>query len=146
MDLLRNIAIYEANKRKRDAKRYTFVRKEKIGKLERNVFSKQKFDTKTNTFITAEYVKHNGKHMELNNFKTLMKKKNLYTSPSPIKSPVEKSKINCKKDCVSINKECNFKTGRCIIKKNFDGNKECKKNCELINKKCNKQTGRCNKI
>lgn len=96
MDLLRNVAAYENNKKKRDAKIYALVKKEKIGNVERNIFSKD----------GNHYVKHNGKYMQLKNYKEMMKKKNLYKSPSPVKK-------GCKRDCVAIKKICNEKTRRC---------------------------------
>lgn len=104
MELLRNQAIYERNRKNRNAKNYTFVRKQMIGKLERNVFSKQQMVD--GSMKKLEYVKHNGKYVQLKKYKELMKKKNLYKSPSP-----EGKK--CKKDCVAIGKYCNKITGRC---------------------------------
>jgi hypothetical protein len=96
MELLRNITAYENNKKKRDAKIYTLVKKEKIGNVERNIFLKDE----------KHYVKHNGKYMQLKNFKEMMKKKNLYQSPTP-------QGKKCKKDCVAVKKVCNKVTGRC---------------------------------
>ena len=79
MELLRNVAAYERSKKKRDEKIYLFVRKQQFGKVERNVYAKvHKLpggDTKK-----LEYVKYNGKYMQLVNYKDLMKKKNLYKS------------------------------------------------------------------
>ena len=151
MELLRNVAAYERSKKKRDEKIYLFVRKQQFGKVERNVYAKvHKLpggDTKK-----LEYVKYNGKYMQLVNYKDLMKKKNLYKSPSPTKAASPKASSpgdgkKCKKDCVALGKVCNKKTGRCIAKKasKSSGQKECKTDCSLKNKVCNKTTGRCNK-
>ena len=117
MEMLRGA--YERDRKKKNAKAYTFVRKQKIGNVERNVFIKEFKHPKQ--FINGvwkspysekiEYVKYNGKYMRLKNYKELMKSKNLYKSPSPPKlSPVKKP---CKKDCSLIQKMCNNKTGRC---------------------------------
>lgn len=104
MELLRNQAAYEMNKKQRDAKTYTFVRKQMIGKVERNVFAKHQ--NVEGVMKKVEYVKHNGKYMQLKRYKDMMKQKNLYKSPSP-----EGKK--CKKDCQAIKKYCNKLTGRC---------------------------------
>lgn len=105
MEMLRGA--YERDRKLKNAKAYTFVRKQQIGNVERNVFVKD----------SNEYVKHNGKFMKLKNYKELMKSKNLYKSPSPQKSPslqkLSSPKKPCKKDCSLIKKVCNNKTGRC---------------------------------
>ena len=117
MEVLRGA--YERDRKKNNAKSYIFVRKQQIGNVERNVFAKKVhhygktvngryYSPRTET---VEYVKYNGKYMQLKKYKEMMKAKNLYKSPSPkAKSPIIKK---CKKDCVSINKICNTKTGRC---------------------------------
>ena len=143
MDLLRNVTQYEANKKKRDAKIYQFVRKQKLGNVERIIWQKP-VDNKM-----VEYVKYNGKYMQLKNYKIMMKQKNLYKSPSPIRESPKKSESSgkkCKKDCESIGKVCNKKSGRCIAPpKEKTGNKQCKKDCKAIGKVCNTSTGRCHK-
>jgi hypothetical protein len=106
MELLRNQAAYERNKKQRNAKTYTFVRKQMIGKVERNVFAKHQ--NVEGVMKKVEYVKHNGKYMQLKRYKDMMKQKNLYKSPSS--SPAGKK---CKKDCEAIKKICNKATGRC---------------------------------
>jgi hypothetical protein len=104
MELLRNQVAYEQQKKKRDEKLYSFVRKEKVGNVERKVYLKVKKSSEGTKKV--EYVKHNGKFMQLKNYKEMMKKKNLYKSPSP-------QGKKCKKDCKAIKKECNKVTGRC---------------------------------
>jgi len=104
MELLRNQAAYEQQKKKRDEKLYSFVRKEKIGNVERKVYSK--VNKSIDGTKKVEYVKHNGKYMQFKNYKEMMKKKNLYKSPSP-------QAKKCKKDCVAVKKVCNKVTGRC---------------------------------
>lgn len=106
MELLRNQASYERKQKLRNQRDYVFVRKQQIGKVERNIFSKKTKIPGTERVQTVEYVKHNGKYMQLKNYKDMMKKKNLYQSPSPVLK-------KCKKDCPSIKKVCNTKTGRC---------------------------------
>jgi hypothetical protein len=128
IEMVNIIGHYERIRKAKNDKNYQVVRKDKIGNLDRNIYIKN----------NIEYVKYNGKYMQLKNYKTVMKNKGLYRSPEPSKE--------CKKDCESLNKMCNKKTGRCNIKKSFDGNKECKKDCRSLNKMCNKKTGRCNKI
>jgi hypothetical protein len=151
MDLLRNVARYEANKKKRDAKVYKFVRKQKLGNVERIIWQKP-VDNKM-----VEYVKYNGKYMQLKNYEAMMKRKDfwkqvrifnnrLFTkkpeSPKKPKSPGRQ----CKKDCESINKVCNKKSGRCNVPpKVKPGFKQCKRHCVAFGKVCNKSTGRCNK-
>ena len=104
MELLRNQAAYEQQKKKRDEKLYSFVRKEKVGNVERKVYLKVNKSNEGTKKV--EYVKHNGKFMQLKNYKEMMKKKNLYKSPSP-------QGKKCKKDCKAIKKEGNKVTGRC---------------------------------
>lgn len=145
MELLRNVAAYERSKKKRDEKIYQFVRKQQFGKVERNVYAKV-HKLPGGATKKLEYIKYNGKYMQIVNYKDLMKKKNLYKSPSPKASSSGDGK-KCKKDCVALGKDCNKKTGRCNAKKvsKVSGQKECKTDCSLKNKVCNKTTGRCNK-
>ena len=153
MDLLRNVAQYEANKKKRDAKVYQFVRKQKLGNVERIIWQKP-VDNKM-----VEYVKYNGKYMQLKNYEAMMKRKDLdkqqrnfqkmlFASPKKTESP-EKPELpgkECKKDCKAIGKVCNKKSGRCNVPpKEQTGFKQCKKDCAAIGKVCNKSTGRCHK-
>lgn len=127
MEMLRGA--YERDRKLKNAKAYTFVRKQKIGNVERNVFVKNmpkpdkwvtgridrviydKWVDKTQLQNKVEYVKYNGKYMQLKNYKELIKSKNLYKSPSyqKVSSPGK----SCKKDCSLIKKVCNKKTGRC---------------------------------
>lgn len=117
MEMLRSA--YERDRKLKNAKAYTFVRKQQIGNVERNVFVKElkhpgkwvNGSRKSPYTEKVEYVQHNGKYMKLKNYKELMKSKNLYKSPSPQKlsSPGK----SCKKDCILIKKVCNKKTGRC---------------------------------
>jgi len=153
MDLLRNVAQYEANKKKRDAKVYQFVRKQKLGNVERIIWQKP-VDNKM-----VEYVKYNGKYMQLKNYEAMMKRKDLYkqqvnfqkmllASPKKPQSPEkpESPGKECKKDCKAIGKVCNKKTGRCKAPpKEQTGFKQCKRHCEAFGKVCNKSTGRCHK-
>ena len=112
MELLRNQAAYERNKNKKNAKIYEVVRKQQIGNVERKIYRKLGSDGKY-----KEYVKYNGRYVQLKNYKEIMKKKNLYKSPSPVRksaSPVRSAEgKKCKKDCAAIKKVCNKKTGRC---------------------------------
>jgi hypothetical protein len=117
MEMLRGA--YERDRKNKIAKAYTFVRKQKIGNVERNVFVKEikhygkhvNGSYKSPFSEKVEYVKYNGKYMKLKNYKELMKSKNLYKSPSPQK--LSSPRKSCKKDCSLIKKVCNNKTGRC---------------------------------
>lgn len=111
MELLRNQAAYEKARNKQNAKVYEVVRKQQIGNVERKVFRKLGSDGKY-----KEYVRYNGRYVQLKNYKEIMKKKNLYKSPSPVRSASSKRSAEgkkCKKDCAAIKKICNKKTGRC---------------------------------
>ena len=152
MDLLRNVAQYEANKKKRDAKVYKFVRKQKLGNVERIIWQKP-VDNKM-----VEYVKYNGKYMQLKNYEAMMKRKDswkqirifnnrLFTQKPESPKKSKSSGKQCKKDCKAIGKVCNKKSGRCNVPpKVKPGFKQCRQLCAAFGKICNKSTGRCNKV
>ena len=110
------------NNRAKNAKRYIVLYSQKIGNKMMNVYSRN----------SKEYVRHNGKYMQLTKYKDLLKAKGLYKSPTKL---IEK---NCKRDCKLIEKICNKKTGRCNKIKVPKICKEGKERYPL--------TGRCRKI
>lgn len=98
MDLLNMGYIGEKDRKAKNAKKYILVRSDIVGKQKRNIYSKD----------SKEYIKHNGKYIQLKNYMKIMLQKNeLYLK-----------NINpCKKDCAAENKICNKITGRCNNKK-----------------------------
>ena len=152
MDYLFNTQI-QRNKDIKNAKTYKQLRKEKLGNVERIIYVKEFKKVSNNgrsspVFEKKEYVRHNGKYIQLDNYKKLMNIKS--SSRSSSKSSSRSSLVSgkeCKTDCKKINKICNKTTGRCNKIKNvsLNNNKTCKKDCASINKICNKNTGRCNK-
>lgn len=122
MEILRSA--YERDKKLKNENAYTFVRKQKIENVERNVFVKKmprpdkwvtsrldrviydKWVDKTVPVNSTEYVKHNGKFMQLKNYKELLKSKNKYPDSQKLSSPGK----SCKKDCSLSKKESNKKT------------------------------------
>lgn len=81
-------------KRNINAKKYVLVRSDLVGNQKRNIYIKD----------SNEYIKHNGKYIQLKNYKEMVFKKN--------ELQLNKSKP-CKKDCAAENKICNKKTHRC---------------------------------
>jgi hypothetical protein len=122
MEILRSA--YERDKKLKNENAYTFVRKQKIGNVERNVFEKKmprpdkwvtsrldrviydKWVDKTVPVNSTEYVKHNGRFMQLKNYKELLKSKN----KSPSSQKLSSHGKSCKKDCSLSKKESNKKT------------------------------------
>lgn len=98
MDLLKRGYIGEKDRKEKNAKKYILVRSDIVGKQKRNIYSKD----------SKEYIKHNGKYIQLKNFmKMVIQKKESYL----------KNIFPCKKDCAAKNKICNKITHRCNIKK-----------------------------
>jgi len=152
MDYLFNAHI-QRNKDKRNAKVYEIVRKEKLGNVERNIFVKEFKHPSTvlngqyqPPYVEKrEYVKHNGKYVQLSNYKKMM---NIVSRPNSPKQVAKDVSSNvCKKDCAKVGKVCNKDTKRCnkVKKVVTTGDKQCKKDCVAIKKVCNQTTGRCNK-
>lgn len=75
-----------------EKKKYELVRSIMYGNQKRNIYIKN----------SIEYIKHNGKFMQLKNYDEMKKKK--YN---------EQQKNGCKHDCKAENKICNKKTLRC---------------------------------
>lgn len=94
MDLLKRAYDGEKDRKAKNAKQYILVRSDLVGNQKRNIFSKD----------SKEYIKHNGKYIQLKNYmEKVLKKKELQ---------VKKSQP-CKKDCAAENKICNKETHRC---------------------------------
>jgi len=143
MDYLFNAQI-QRNKDKKNAKTYKQLRKEKLGNVERIIYVKEikivsNSGRSSPIFEKKEYVRQNGKYIQLDNYK---KKMNIKSSS---KSSLVSGK-KCKTDCKKIDKVCNKTTGRCNKVKKVLFNETCKKDCASINKICNKNTRRCNKF
>ena len=97
MDLLHKQHIGEKDRKAKNAKKYTLVRSEIVGKQKRNIYRKD----------SKEYIKYKGKYVQLKNYmKMVIQKNDLQLKKNP-----------CKKDCASENKICNKITKRCNKKK-----------------------------
>lgn len=97
MDLLHKQHIGEKDRKAKNAKKYTLVRSEIVGKQKRNIYRKD----------SKEYIKYKGKYVQLKNYMKMVIQKN----------DLQLKKNSCKKDCASENKICNKITKRCNKKK-----------------------------
>jgi len=100
MDLINRGYIGDRDRKLKNAKRYILVRSALIGKQKRNIYIKD----------SKEYIKHNGKYVQLKKYMENMINKEILQ----INKGIEKTKKSpCKQDCVAKNKICNTKTKRC---------------------------------
>lgn len=98
MDLVRRAYVGEKDRKAKNAKQYILVRSALIGKQKRNIYIKD----------SKEYIKHNGKYVQLKKYMKNMIDKEILQ----INKEIEKTNP-CKKDCAAENKICNKKTHRC---------------------------------
>ena len=95
MDLI-NAYRGEKERKAKNDKNYKLVRTVMYGEQKRNIYSKN----------SLEYIKHNGKFMQLKKYNEMRKKKHNELMK-------KQQKKDCKKDCKAENKICNKKTLRC---------------------------------